>query len=274
MRKIAVSLALVVFVTIVEPAGAQSIGTYSWQLQPFCNNLTVNLTQQGAVFTVDGFDDQCGAPQRAPLVGMATQNPDGTIGFGLHIVTVPGGRPVDVDARISLSTLSGPWTDSTGNSGTFGFAVRTGGVPRPAPPASSSKLAWSGLTSNVVSLPNGTNVVVRTVTLNIPVAGQVLANASGLFDLTTLSSSGNYTQFAWCSISTGTSVETAHYMFVRTQFYDTALDNVSFAGSRVYSVVPGPFTVNLVCQGSQNFGIPAFAPTVQTAQLSALFVPN
>jgi hypothetical protein len=158
-----------------RPAGAQALGTNSWQLQPFCNNLTLNLTQQGAVFTVDGYDDQCGAAQRAPLVGLATQNPDGTIGFGLHIVTVPGGRPVDVEARMSLATLGGPWTDSTGNSGTFAFAARTGGSARPQPPLSSSKLAWSGLTT-ATPIPNGTNVILRTVTLAIPAAGQVMVN--------------------------------------------------------------------------------------------------
>ena len=78
------------------------LGTFRWQLQPFCNVVTVNVIQQGAVYTVDGHDDQCGAPQRAPLVGLATPNPDGSIGLGLHVVTVPGGRGVHIDARISL----------------------------------------------------------------------------------------------------------------------------------------------------------------------------
>ncbi len=112
---------------------AQPLGTFSWQLQPYCNRVTVLLTQQGALYTVDGYDDQCGAGQRAPLVGMATANPDGTIGFGLNIVTVPGGRGVQVDARITLPSGSGTWSDSAGNSGTFGFGANVGGSPRPAP---------------------------------------------------------------------------------------------------------------------------------------------
>ena len=114
-------------------ADAQSLGTFRWQLQPYCNVVTVNVTQQGAVYTVDGYDDQCGAPQRAPLVGLATPNPDGSIGFGLNVVTVPGGRAVHVEARISLATLSGPWTDSDGHSGTFAFGASSGGSPRPLP---------------------------------------------------------------------------------------------------------------------------------------------
>ena len=113
-------------------AEAQPLGTFRWQLQPFCNVVTVNVTQQGAIYTVDGYDDQCGAAQRAPLVGLATPNPDGTIGFGLNVVTVPGGRGVQIDARITLPGWSGSWSDSAGNSGTFAFGASTGGSPRPA----------------------------------------------------------------------------------------------------------------------------------------------
>jgi hypothetical protein len=129
------------------PLGAQSLGSFSWQLQPFCNNLTVNITQQGSLYTIDGYDDQCGAQQRAPLVGVATQNPDGTIRLGLHIVTVPGGRAVDIDARISLGSLGGPWSDSAGNSGTFAFNARTGGLPRPLPTIPAAVLALGSITA-------------------------------------------------------------------------------------------------------------------------------
>jgi hypothetical protein len=114
-------------------AEAQSLGTLRWQLQPFCNVVTLNVNQQGSVYTLDGYDDQCGAAQRAPLVGLATPNPDGSIGFGLSVVTVPGGRGVQIEARITLAGLSGPWADSAGNSGTFAFGAATGGSPRPLP---------------------------------------------------------------------------------------------------------------------------------------------
>jgi hypothetical protein len=291
------------------PAFAQSLGTLSWQLQPYCNNLSLNVTQQGALFTVDGFDDQCGAGQRAPLVGVATPNPDGTIGFGLHIITVPGGRPVDVDARIALATVSGPWTDSAGNSGNFAFNARTGGLPRPLPSAPGGaitpgsitsvqlapaavtsanlangsvtpqklsmalpKMASSGLTTGVIDLPIGSSQVVRTLTMTIPAAGQVMVNASGLFGFVTGS---GFTQLAWCSISTGAVVETAHYLYARTDatIYGTALTNAPFAGARVFNVSPGVFTVNLACTASTTAGI-GFEPTLQTAQISAIFIAS
>ena len=55
-------------------AEAQPIGTFSWQLQPFCNVVTVTVTQQGGVYTLDGYDDQCGAPTVASVVGTAIPN--------------------------------------------------------------------------------------------------------------------------------------------------------------------------------------------------------
>jgi hypothetical protein len=56
-------------------------------------------------------------------------------GFGLSIVTAPGGTPVHVDATIFIATLSGTWHDSAGNSGTFIFTpgAGIGGGPRPVP---------------------------------------------------------------------------------------------------------------------------------------------
>lgn len=103
----------------LSPATAQPFGTYSWQLQPFCNRVTVTLNQDGALYSLDGFDDQCGAAQRAPLVGTAVLNPDGTAGLGFTVVTVPSARAVHVDARVNPATGSGTWGDSAGNSGTF-----------------------------------------------------------------------------------------------------------------------------------------------------------
>ncbi len=116
---------------------AQPLGTFRWQLQPYCNHVTVNITgQAGSVFALDGFDDQCGDAQRASVVGTAFLNPDGTVGIGLNTVLSPGGASVHVEARVSLATLAGPWRDSAGNSGTFVFTPLggSGGTPRPVAP--------------------------------------------------------------------------------------------------------------------------------------------
>jgi Head domain of trimeric autotransporter adhesin/Chaperone of endosialidase len=129
---VAVILALAVTVTAV-PAQAQPVGTFRWQLQPYCNVVTMTVTQQGANYQLDGYDDQCGGAQRAPLVGMGTPNPDGSVGLGLNLVTSPAGRGLQVAARLTLPSASGTWSDSAGNSGMFAFGASTGGSPRPAP---------------------------------------------------------------------------------------------------------------------------------------------
>ena len=116
-------------------AGAQSLGVFRWQLQPYCNVVTVTVVQNGGQYHLDGTDDQCGAAQRASLVGMAFPNPDGSIGFGFTVVTAPGGTPIHVDARVSLASVGGPWRDSAGNSGTLVLTpgAGNGGAPRPVP---------------------------------------------------------------------------------------------------------------------------------------------
>jgi len=137
MRPIASSLAaLAAVVGLLQPAAtsAQTLGTFRWQLLPYCNVVTVTVVQNGAVYTLDGYDDQCAAAQRAPLVGLATPNPDGTIGLGFNIVTAPTGQGVQVAAIITLATLGGTWRDSAGTIGTFTFltgAPAAGGA-RPA----------------------------------------------------------------------------------------------------------------------------------------------
>jgi hypothetical protein len=127
--------ALGLLVVSVVEAWAQPVATLRWQLQPYCNVITLNVTAQGSIYTLDGFDDQCGAGQRASVVGTAFPNPDGSIGMGLSTVLAPDGRVVHTDARISMALLGGPWRDSAGNLGTFSFTpgAGTGGSPRPVP---------------------------------------------------------------------------------------------------------------------------------------------
>jgi hypothetical protein len=115
-------------------ADAQSLGTFRWQLRPYCNVVTLNVAAAAGIYTLDGFDDQCGAATRAPLTGTATPNPDGTIELGFGIVTSPGAVPVHVAVAINTTTLGGTWTDSAGHTGVFAFTPSggTGGEPRPA----------------------------------------------------------------------------------------------------------------------------------------------
>lgn len=131
-----------------ETARAQALGAFAWQLQPYCNVLSVQVAAgPDGVFRLEGYDDQCGTPQRAPAVGVATLNPDGTIGVGVHVVTAPEGRAFAIDARIAPDTGSGTWRDSAGNTGTFALGARVGGAPRPAPTVPAAAIASGAITA-------------------------------------------------------------------------------------------------------------------------------
>ncbi len=126
------SVAAIVLGVVGADAGAQPLGSFSWQLAPYCNLITVSVTQDGSIYTLVGYDNQCGAAARGAVSGTAFVNPDGTIGIGLTTVTVPGGIAVHLEAAIDTISLGGAWRDSHGNSGTLIFSpASTAGPPRP-----------------------------------------------------------------------------------------------------------------------------------------------
>lgn len=147
-----------------RPLAAQPLGTLTWQLQPYCNRVSLSITQSGAVYAFDGFDDQCGAPQRAPVVGTGAPNPDGTIGLGLTIVTTPGGRSVHVDARVSPANGQGTWRDSEGNSGTFALGAATGGSPRRDPTGAPAPGSYIDVSAATLSGSTGFGVIITGTT--------------------------------------------------------------------------------------------------------------
>ena len=171
-------------ILVASSAWAQPIGTFRWQLQPYCNVISLNVIGEGGNYTLDGTDDLCGATEKASANGLAFQNPDGTIGFGLTIVTPPGGEAVHIKATINLVTLGGTWTDSNGNTGLFVFTPGVGiaGAPRPGAPApvpSPTRLSYAfdlaaGAVTTPITLPNNIPVSLAgvTTTLNFRGVGQ------------------------------------------------------------------------------------------------------
>lgn len=126
------------------PLEAQNLGTFRWQLQPFCHVLTLNVVQEGSVYRLDGSDDLCGSVRVAPASGLAVPNPDGTIGFGVTIVDSTSALPIHVAVTITLPSLGGSWRDSLGNGGAFRFTpgpALAGGF-RPVATRTANELEW------------------------------------------------------------------------------------------------------------------------------------
>lgn len=138
-------------------AAAQPLGTFQFQMLPYCNVISVAIVQQGGQYQLDGTDNQCGAGPRASVTGLAFPNPGGLLGFGFTIVTAPGGAPVHVDADLNLGNLSGTWRDSTGLTGSFLLVPGGGGPGMTRPPASAGDIsavtAGTGLTGGGASGP-------------------------------------------------------------------------------------------------------------------------
>ncbi len=168
--------------TLLTAAGAsaQVLGTFSWQMQPYCNIVTLTLTQTPGGFTADGSDNQCGAAKLAGAAGMALFNPDGTVGLEFTIVTAPSGKAVHVSASVNPGNGSGSWTDSVGNSGTMALGAPGSGSPRPLPASGlgAAVITSAEIAPNAVGVSNINAAQVQTrITGSCP-AGQTVSGVN------------------------------------------------------------------------------------------------
>ena len=67
MQRMRILVNLGVVVAIASGADAQSLGAFRWQLQPYCNVVTLSGTQVGGIYRVEGTDDRCGAAQASAV---------------------------------------------------------------------------------------------------------------------------------------------------------------------------------------------------------------
>lgn len=172
-----VFVAAALVVAAAAPAGAQVLGPFPWQMQPYCNTVTIRLTGSPTGFTLDGVDNQCGATDQGSVTGTASFNASGNVTLNFTIVTAPGGVPVSVSAVVNPANGDGTWTDSNGFSGTFKFFGATGGLPsRPDP----GGVRFRATDTNDINV-NGTSVNVTWATLSYNLGGGTYTPANGTF---------------------------------------------------------------------------------------------
>lgn len=155
-------IGLAVLLMLASGAEAQTIGTFKWQTEPFCNVLTLTVIQQGAGFQLVGSDDLCGSGP-VPVTGAAVLS-GGGVQFGL-VVALPSGRAAHLSATVGLEALSGSWTDDDANGGGFQFTTAgTGGSPRPLPALPPLRLdATVTLGSQGLAPPTGVSAMTGAV---------------------------------------------------------------------------------------------------------------
>ena len=175
-------LALTVLFATALSASAQTLGVFRWQMQPYCNVISVTVTQQGEVYSLNGTDEQCGGAPSA-VTGEAFLKAGGQVGLGFTIVLSPSASPVHVDATISLGSLSGTWADSGGRTGDFTFTpgASRGGSPRPL-----AGLGRTGVDPEQVQLRVTGTCPGQAVT-GINPDGSVSCAAAGTGDITAVS---------------------------------------------------------------------------------------
>lgn len=114
----------ITLLALVLPAisAAQTIGTFHWRMEPYCNTLTLTVVQDAAGIRLQGYEDLCDPvylPE--PVEGSAILASDGTAMVGLN-TSIPGGFTNEggrVVLRIDTTTLNGTWQDDLGRSGTL-----------------------------------------------------------------------------------------------------------------------------------------------------------
>jgi hypothetical protein len=277
-------------------ASAQVYGTFTWQMQPYCNKVTLTLTSLTGNFILDGFEDQCGTTNKASAVGVATFNAVNNVTLNFTIVPAPSGKPVHVSAVVSPADGSGTWTDSVGNFGTFAFFGNVPGLPaRPLPPSgiapavitnveiandaiTGAKVANGSLASvDLLDSPRAAfagglqeltltaaPLVVRSVSLVVPAGGTVVTHASALGIAASAAADS-----AQCSLT-----ETTFDFNFRTAFGDSLVAATStrllfpVALTRGFTVAAaGTFTVNFICRSV------AGTTEMQDSSLTATYFP-
>lgn len=128
-------LACSAIVLAATTASAQSLGTFTWQLQPYGSVLTLNVIQQGSIYLLDGFEAQCGGNATLPASGIAVPQANGQVILGITTINEQG-RGLHTRATINTTNFNGTWSDNANNTNQpfrFSPGVTCPGGPRTGP---------------------------------------------------------------------------------------------------------------------------------------------
>lgn len=140
-RYVVAAVAMACALVAPQMASGQTLGTFVWQMAPYCNVLTLSVTVDGAAYRLTGFDNACGGTVRVPVAGAAVPNPNGTFTLTLTTATVAGPSS-QLTAVVTAPSYNGAWADSSGNSGDFVFSPTSPvGAVRPLPLVSGAAIA-------------------------------------------------------------------------------------------------------------------------------------
>lgn len=245
IRRVVCLLAVMAGVMAARPATAQVIGTFRWQLLPYCNVVSLAVTQQGAQYLLDGTDDQCGAGAAA-VRGLGFLNPNGTVGFGFTILTTPGGLPVHVDTTLNLPSLGGTWRDSDGRTGPILFltGAPAAGAPRPAASGGAGPIRTTLFAP--VAITTDTNPAnapdLTAITFLAPYTGTAVASGTGycLANASAAGSSSSGVTIAWNGAIPSGAALLSHFSPITMPQSATALSEAKpWAVQREFAVTAG-----------------------------------
>ena len=129
---------------------AQTLDTYRWNISPFCNVITLTITQFEAGWTAVGSDDNCGLTEASPVSGSFS-----SIGRGSEfkgILTYAGSDRSTITTttlRIDPQSGGGDWVDDAGHTGNAVFNPTTA----PGQPRIIQKNMWLYVTPGGIPLP-------------------------------------------------------------------------------------------------------------------------
>ena len=100
------------------PAQPVVIGTFHWQLQPFCSTLSLTVIQEAGLYRLQGTENCAGDTSPRSVHGSAALDAAGrvllTIDTPILQYSLEG---TTIYAYLDLATLSGSWRDDGGRSG-------------------------------------------------------------------------------------------------------------------------------------------------------------